>query len=63
MIYTRFGSPVTVVASETDDKSQMWVKVKYSDGETKVVPMYELKADDGLAEICKAVDSVKGISI
>lgn len=48
-IYTRFGSEVTILARCGDGNGY---HIRYDgDGEETAVPVYELRADGGLAEI------------
>ena len=53
MIYTRFGSPVTIVGR--DSVSDEWLRVRYRDGATREIHFNDLRADDGVAEIIRAV--------
>jgi len=55
MIYTRFGSPVTIIDTDED---QQRVTLLFSDGYTTKTSVNELKADGGLQEIQIAIDEI-----
>ena len=50
MIYTRFGSPVTIEAVDFG-QDEAWVTIKYEDGKTREVAFSDLRADEGFQEI------------
>ena len=52
MIYTRFGSPVTIVGRDSIGE---WLRVRYQDGATREVHFGDLRADGGVAEIARDV--------
>lgn len=55
-IYTRFGSPVTIISVEQDNQNT-WLKVRLEDGEIREWAAYEFRADGGWAEIKAAMDA------
>lgn len=62
MIYTRFGSEVTVVRSDLA-AYRPWIQVKRKDGSTIICGPSDLKADGGAKEIieaCKAAPTSLG---
>ena len=66
MIYSRFGSEVQIVgftpASKAPDRPESdWVKVRHLDirGRSfEEYPMWELRADNGLKEICDTINAL-----
>lgn len=58
MIYTRFGSEVEIIKSDSDSGD---VTVKRKDGSQLECAISELKADDGFNEIYEAVVAVSGV--
>lgn len=69
MIYTRFGSPVEIVgftpASEAPDNPETdWFRVFFTEKSEHFsesymeYPIYELRADRGIKEICDAVNAL-----
>ena len=51
MIYTRFGTPVTIVGR---DSTGEWLTVQYQDGVRREVLFCDLRADGGAAEVARA---------
>lgn len=56
MIYTRFGSPVTLVS-----KDGPWVTCRYETGEIKEWAETEFRADGGWDELEKALAAIPEI--
>ena len=56
MIYTRFGSVVEVVGKNYNTGD---IEIKYPNGETENMAIYELKADGGIAEIEEAAEKAR----
>ena len=52
MIYTRFGTPVTIIGRDSVGE---WLRVRYEDRVTREVHFNDLRADDGVTEINRAV--------
>jgi hypothetical protein len=50
MIYTRFGSPVTIIGRDSVGE---WLRVRYQDGATRDVHFNDLRADGGVTEIVR----------
>ncbi len=51
MIYTKFGSKVTIVRKHQDFDTSGWIEVKHEDGTEQQVQLSDLKADGGISEI------------
>ncbi len=47
-IFTRFGSEVEIIGQNHDTGD---IEVKYNNGDIEEYPIYELRADRGIAEI------------
>jgi len=61
-IYTRFGSPVTIISQEQDNQNT-WLKVRLEDGTIREWAAYEFRADGGWKEIQDAIDALKPATI
>lgn len=64
MIYTRFGSPVTISRAELTDPAETsvrFVEIRYEQDGTirEGVAVGELRADGGIAEIAEAIDRAR----
>ena len=57
MIYTRFGSPVTVIGGDAPNGTAI---IRHADGMEMLALFYDLKADGGIKEIWDAVKKAKG---
>jgi len=60
MIFTRFGSRVTVLGADEDEDGTLWVEVRYatkdgSEGVVREYALYDLRADGGLNEVMDAI--------
>ena len=62
MIRTRFGTHVTVISAEDDERGTTWVKVRTERDEEEEYALDDLRADDGLNEIMAAIRQSTGMN-
>ena len=60
MIYTRFGSPVTIISADYDaDDNVLWCDAIRQDGsKLHGIAVYEFRADGGMMEIDDAIKAL-----
>jgi len=58
MIYTRYGTKVTITDAEEGEDGIMWIKVTTEDGRDREWNLIEFKADGGFNEIVGAIRDV-----
>jgi hypothetical protein len=55
VIYTRFGSPVTIECDQGDTPDGRAIDVRREDGSVLHTYLYELRADGGIEEVLSAI--------